>query len=187
MKFNSKWNAHQCTNCNHLLKVRDPNEHKRQQKAFFQKKLEELDEYDGPGRQGDGDQDNVKNKQNYVTSTQRCLPAIRPAALPGRKAGARKIKSRTERKRNRKLSALAEGMVISRAAIKSLEEEMAAMATTAPKAYKFVPTLPIPTSWKEDELQDKVLKRTIPTAVADARASSNCDAPPSSQPATTTR
>ena len=69
-------------------------------------------------------------------------------------------------------------MVISRAAIKSLEEEMAAMATTAPKAYKFVPKLPMPTSWKEDELRDRVLQRTIPTAVADAGAASNCGAAP---------
>ena len=43
MKFNSKWNNQQRTIYNHLLKACDPNEHKRQQKAFFQKKLEEID------------------------------------------------------------------------------------------------------------------------------------------------
>ena len=48
----------------------------------------------------------------------------------------------------------------------------------APKAYKFVPKLPAPTSWKEEELRDMVLQRTIPTAVADAGASSNLGAAP---------
>ena len=48
----------------------------------------------------------------------------------------------------------------------------------APKAYKFVPKLPVPTSWTEEELRDKVLQPTIPTAVADAGASSNCGAAP---------
>ena len=47
MKFNSGWNGQQRTNCNRLLKVRDLDEHKHQQKAFFQKTVEELEEYIG--------------------------------------------------------------------------------------------------------------------------------------------
>ena len=43
MKFNSEWNGQQRTNYNRLLKARDSDKHKRQQKAFFQKKLEETD------------------------------------------------------------------------------------------------------------------------------------------------
>ena len=35
MKFNSGWNGQQRTNYNRLLKVRNPDEHKREQKAFF--------------------------------------------------------------------------------------------------------------------------------------------------------
>ena len=50
--------------------------------------------------------------------------------------------------------------------------------TPALKAYKFVSKLQMPTGWKEDELRDRVLQRTIPTAVADAGASSNCGAAP---------
>ena len=80
-------------------------------------------------------------------------------------------------------------MAISRATIKTLEEEMAAMANTSedpptpcatptPKAYKFASKLPMPASWKDDELRDRVLQRTIPTAMADAGASSNCGAAP---------
>ena len=37
VKFNNEWNGQQRTNYNRLLKARYPNEHKRQQKAFFQK------------------------------------------------------------------------------------------------------------------------------------------------------
>ena len=41
MKFNSHWNGQQRTNYNRLLKHHDLNEHKRQQKAFFHKKMED--------------------------------------------------------------------------------------------------------------------------------------------------
>ena len=85
------------------------------------------------------------------------------------------------------MAAFAEQIAISVATVKSMEEEMAAMAsaseappppTPPSKAYKFVPRLPTPKSWKEEELRSMVLNRTIPTAVADAGASSNCGAAP---------
>ena len=43
MKFNNDWNGKQRTNFNRLLKHHDPDEHKRQKRAFLQKKLDELD------------------------------------------------------------------------------------------------------------------------------------------------
>ena len=82
---------------------------------------------------------------------------------------------------------LAEEVAISAATIESLEEEMAAMASAGaaptdpippPMSYKFVPRLPSPKGWKKEDLKDMVLRRVIPTAVADTGASSNCGAAP---------
>ena len=85
------------------------------------------------------------------------------------------------------LSTLADQMAISAATITALKEELAMLpkpnstsvpAPPATKYFQFVPKMPTPRSWKEDELKHKVLNRLIPTAVADAGASSNCGAAP---------
>ena len=47
------------------------------------------------------------------------------------------------------------------------------------KSYQFVPRMPTPLTWtKEEELKDNVLRGLVPTAAADAGASSNCGATP---------
>ena len=97
-------------------------------------------------------------------------------------------KNRTERKRSVKLAALAEEMAISAATVDALRVKLASLLKptptpppppTPPKSYQFVPRMPTPLTWaKEEELKDKVLRGLVPTAVADASASSNYDATP---------
>ena len=86
------------------------------------------------------------------------------------------------------MAALAEQMAVSAAAIEAMEAELASIPEPDPpsqplpapaKAYKYVPKLPCPKSWTDEAgLKDMVLNRLVPTAVADAGASSNCGAAP---------
>ena len=86
------------------------------------------------------------------------------------------------------MATLAEQMAISAATIEALEEALASISEPDPpspppppptKSYKYVPKMPTPRSWKDEaELKDMVLRRLVPTAVADAGASSNCGAAP---------
>ena len=86
------------------------------------------------------------------------------------------------------MAALAEQIAVSAAAIEAMEAELASIEKQDPpsppppapaKAYKYVPKLPCPKSWTDEAgLKDMVLNRLVPTAVADAGASSNCGAAP---------
>ena len=42
MKMNDSWNGHPKANYNHLLKHHNPEEHTRQQREYYTKKMEEL-------------------------------------------------------------------------------------------------------------------------------------------------